>query len=271
MVIEGIPRIAGMVYAVSATTIIVLLLRRRRFNKKAGYIFLAASTFLGFLIFAPMLPYQFQMVILGNTGQIGGPLPMAIAGLGIIAALTIVAGRVFCGYVCPIGTVQELPYDIPTKKFGVRNKSLPVIVRYVFLAAFVVMAVISSTGLLNYLGIRDFFYLNTSSAFFYVFLGVVVASIFFYRPFCRFACPYGVILSLASIKSRFRLKRNGNCTDCAICEEECPTLEAGRDDRKQECYQCQRCVYICPYDAIDYTTNRGVIIDGMKSGVIHKP
>jgi len=259
MIIDGIPQIAGMVYAIAATTIIALLLRRRRFNKKTGYIFLAASTFLGFLMFTPMLPYQFQTLILGNIGQLGGPLPLAIMGLGIIAALTIVAGRVFCGYVCPIGTAQELLFNIPAGKCRIRKKSLPVIVRYVFLAAFIATAVTSSVGLLNYLGLRDFFYLNTWSAFFYVFLGLMVLSVFLYRPFCRFACPYGVILSLATIKSRFNLRRNGNCTDCAICEEECPTSEAGRGDRKQECYQCQRCVYICPYDAIDYSTNQGIV------------
>ena len=253
MIIEGIPKIVGMVYAIAVTIIIVLLLRRRKFNKKTGYIFLGVSTFLGFLIFAPMLPYQFQAVILGDMKQLGGPLPLAIIGLVIIVVLTIVAGRVFCGYVCPIGTVQELLYKIPTKKLKTRNKSLPVIFRYVFLAVFIVMAVTLSIGLLEYLGVKDFFYLNTSSAFFYVFLGLLVLSIFFYRPFCRFVCPYGVILSLAAIKSRFRLRRNESCTDCAICDEECPTSEAGRDDPKQECYMCQRCGDTCPHDAINYS------------------
>lgn len=255
MIIESIPKIVGMVYAISLTIIIALLLRKRKFNKKMGYTFLAVSTFLGFLMFAPMLPYQFQSVIMRDTQQLGGPLPLAIVGLIIIVVLTFAVGRVFCGYVCPIGTIQELLYDIPIKKVRIRSKSLPVIFRYVFLSIFIVMAVTSSIGLLNYLGVRDFFYLNTPSAFFYIFLGLLVLSVFLYRPFCRFICPYGVILSLAAIKSRFQLKRNENCTDCAICEEECPTMEAGRDDRKQECYQCQRCVYICPYNAIDYTTN----------------
>ena len=121
MVIESIPKIAGMVYAIAATILVITLLRQRKFNKKIGYIFLAVSSFLGFLIFAPMIPYQFQTVVLGNMNQLGSPLALAIMGLVIFVVLTVVAGRVFCGYVCPIGTVQELLYNIPTKKIKTHN------------------------------------------------------------------------------------------------------------------------------------------------------
>ena len=134
-----------------------------------------------------------------------------------------------------------------------RNKSIPAVIRYTFLIVFIVVAVTLSIGLLKYLGVRDFFYLNTSSVFFYVFVGILTASVFFYWPFCRFTCPYGALLALAAIASRFKLRRNDNCIECGKCEKECPTSEAGKTDLKQECYLCQRCVYICPTDAIDYT------------------
>ena len=253
MVIESIPNIAGMAYAIVATILVIVLLRRRKLNKKIGYTFLAISTLFGFLVFAPMLPYQFQAVILGNMKQLGAPVALAIMVLVVFVVLAFVAGRAFCGYVCPIGTLQELLYNIPTKKFRIHNKSIPVVFRYIFSVAFIVMALTLSVGLLKYLGVRDFFYLNTSSAFLYVFVGLLIASVFFYRTFCRFACPYGVLLSLAAIKSHIRLRRNENCTDCGECEEECPTFEAGRGDLKQECYLCQRCLHICPNSAIDYT------------------
>ena len=256
MVIESVPKIAGMVYAVIATILVIVLLRRQKLNKKIGYTLLGISTLFGFLFFVPLLPYQFQAVILGNTKQLGAPIAQAIIGLLAFVVLAFIGGRTFCGYVCPIGTLQELLYNIPTKKFRIHkihNKSIPVVFSYIFLAAFIVTALTLSVGLLNYLGVRDFFYLNTSSPFFYVFVGLLIVSVFFYRPFCRFTCPYGVLLSLAAIKSRFKLRRNGNCTDCAICEEECPTMEAGRTDLKQECYLCQRCLHVCPNNAIDYT------------------
>jgi len=253
VVIESIPKIAGMAYALIATILVTILLRRGKFNKTVGYAFLAVSTLFGFLVFAPMLPVQFQAVVLGNVKQLGVPLALAIIVLIVFIVLAFISGRAFCGYVCPIGALQELLYRIPSKKLRIGNKAVPIIFHYIFLIVFVVSALILSIGLLKYLGVRDFFYLNAASVFFYVFLGISVVSVFIYRPFCRLACPYGVLISLAGIRSRYSLRRNENCTDCGKCEKVCPTHEAGRKDLKQECYLCQRCVYICPSNAIEYT------------------
>ncbi len=253
MVIESIPRIAGMAYAIIATILVTTLLHRGKLNKKLGYVFLVVSTLFGFLVFAPMLPNQFQSVVLGNTGQLGAPLALAIIVLIVFIVLAFVFGRVFCGYVCPIGALQELLYKIPVRKFRIGSKVIPIVFHYAVLVVFVVLALTLAIGLLKYLGVRDFFYLNTASVFFYVFLGLSVISVFIYRPFCRLACPYGVLISLAGIRSRYSLRRNENCTDCGECEEVCPTHEAGREDLKQECYLCQRCAYICPNNALEYT------------------
>ena len=65
-----------------------------------------------------------------------------------------------------------------------------------------------------------------------------------------------VLISLTSIKSLFRLKRNDRCVDCKKCETICPTNEAGRTDLKQECYLCNRCKDVCPVDAIGYVKNK---------------
>ncbi len=253
MVIEDIPKIAGMAYALIATILVTTLLRRGKLNKKLGYVFLAVSTLFGFLVFAPMLPNQFQAVVLGNTGQLGAPLTLAIIVLIAFIVLAFVFGRAFCGYVCPIGALQELLYNIPSRKLRIGSKVIPIIFHYAFLVVSVVLALTLAIGLLKYLGVGDFFSLNTASVFFFVFLGISVVSVFVYRPFCRLGCPYGALISLAGIRSRYSLRRNENCIDCGECEEVCPTHEAGREDLKQECYMCQRCAYICPSDAIEYT------------------
>jgi len=77
-------------------------------------------------------------------------------------------------------------------------------------------------------------------------LTLLVVSLFFYRPFCRVVCPYGALLSLAGLASRFKLRRNPSCIECGKCEFACPTGEAGREDRKGECYLCGRCTEVCP-------------------------
>ena len=118
MVIESIPKAVGMAYAIIATIIVVILMNRGKFSKRKGYILLVISTLFGFLIFAPMLPYQFQSIILGKTQQLGIPIALALVVLFAFVVLAFAFGRAFCGYVCPIGTIQELVYHLPVKKLG---------------------------------------------------------------------------------------------------------------------------------------------------------
>jgi ferredoxin-type protein NapH len=242
-----------MAYAIIATLLIVILLRKGKFSRRKGYIFLIVSTLFGFLVFAPMLPLQLQTIIMGNVKQIEAPLPLAIVVLVVFIVLAFAFGRSFCGHVCPIGTVQELIYLLPSKKLKISNKAITIAFRLLFSIAFVILAAAFSIGLLKYLGVKDFFHLDTASVFFWAFLAIAVISIFLYRPFCRLACPYGVLLSLAVIKGRFKLRRNENCINCKKCIEACPTNEVGWTDLKQECYMCYRCKEICPVDGMEYT------------------
>ena len=252
MVIDSIPKFVGMAYAIVATIMIVMMFRRGKFSMRIGYGFLVVSTLFGLLVFAPMLPLQFQTVLLGNTKQLGVPIAFAIMVLVVFVVLAFAFGRAFCGHVCPIGAVQELAYLLPLKKLRISRKAVPIAFRFAVFVAFLILAVAASIGMLKYLGVKDFFHLDFGAAFFYVFLTLLIISAFAYRPFCRFLCPYGVLLSIAAIKSRFRLQRNENCIDCGKCEEVCPTNEAGRTDLKQECYMCNRCKEACPSNAIVY-------------------
>ncbi|MEA3558408.1 MAG: 4Fe-4S binding protein [Candidatus Thermoplasmatota archaeon] len=252
MPFENIPKVVGMVYAVVALAILVYLFLSNRFNRKIGYVFLVISSIVGFLVFAPMFPHQFQLLVLRDTDSLGAPIPMVLVGLLLFIAVTFVFGRLFCGYICPIGAVQELIYLLPVKKFKIKNKAIPIVFRGVFTAGLIISGLLFSIGILRYTGVSDFFNLNVSSIFFYIFPILLLISIFVYRPFCRFLCPYGVFLSLASSIGIFKLRRNDRCIECGKCETACPTNEAGRDDLKQECYMCNRCRDVCPVSAVEY-------------------
>ena len=126
---NNIPNLVGISYAIIAILIISFLQYQGHFSRKIGIIFLGISTILGFLIFAPMLPLNFQNLFVQNVGK-GQILPLMIVGILIIVALTFIFGRVFCGYACPIGAIQEIAYLIPLKKLKINNKIIPIVARF---------------------------------------------------------------------------------------------------------------------------------------------
>jgi len=245
MVFAQIPKIIGFIYALVMIVVIAYLWYSRRWREKIGWLLLVVSAMLGFLIFSPVAPYQFQQLVLRDVQGLGAPLIVGIIGLSTVFVLTFVFGRFFCGYLCPVGTVQEIAYHAPVPKFKPRLKKVFMTVRAVVFVVFLVMAFLFSASLLAWFGIRDFFYLALTAGTF-VFFVVLLLSITFYRPFCRLICPYGALLSLGAWRSILKLQRTSACIECKKCEKACPTDEAKRGDGKMECYLCGRCLDACP-------------------------
>ena len=255
MIFESAPRAIGLIWAAATVLILAYLFKTGRFHSRIGYLFLAGSAAMGFLIFAPMFPNQIQMLALGKSKGLGGPVVLVGMGLVIFIVLSFVFGRLFCGYACPIGAVQELAYHLPIRKLQIPTRAFIIGFRAAFLVAIIVGAIVFSEGVLSRLGLKEFFHWNTAASAFYVFLGIVIISAVVYRPFCRLFCPYGAVLSLVSIVSLHKIQRNESCIECGNCEKACPTAEAGAHTLKQECYLCNRCRAVCPAEAIDYVRN----------------
>ena len=245
MVLPQVPQVIGLVYALVMVPVIAWLWYQKKFSRKTGFAVLVISTLSGFLLFAPMAPYQFQLAVLGKQQALPVPIVAVIVLLGIFWVLTLVAGRVFCGHICPIGTTQEIVYLIPVKKFILGHKQKTLTFRWVFFILFIIAAGIFSLGLIQLFGIHEFFHLNVTSPMFFVFVVLLVVAVFVYRPFCRLFCPFGALLSLAARWSMFKFKNTDRCIDCLKCIRACPTQEAGVATKKEECYMCGRCIGAC--------------------------
>lgn len=245
MVLDFIPKFIGFLYALVITVVLAYLWYSGKWRHAMGWVLLLVSSGLGFLIFSPVAPYQFQQLVLRDAQGLGAPLLAGALGLLFMVLLVGVFGRFFCGYLCPAGAVQEIAYHLPVPKWDLRQKSAFMTIRAGFFIVFLVMALIFSASLLAWFGIRDFFYLVLSTGS-VVFALLLLVSVVLYRPFCRLVCPFGVLLSVAAGASLFRLERTDACIGCGTCEKACPTDEAKRGDRKTECYLCGRCTDVCP-------------------------
>lgn len=137
---------------------------------------------------------------------------------------TLLFGRTFCGSACPIGAVQELVALKPIKLPAWLDSVLG-LVRF-FVLGLTVMFACCGLGFLvcRYDPVVGLFRGGTGWASVLVFTAVILAlGIVIARPYCRFLCPYGAILSLCG-KLAFQhvTVSPGDCSRCQLCEQMCP-------------------------------------------------
>lgn len=236
---------SGIMYMFGGTLLMTVLWLRKTLSKTALISVLIITTAAGFLLVVPITPDGFYATITSMSA-------LSFAGLGFAGLLALIVisfifGRVFCAHMCPAGALQELLSRIPVKKLHIKNRKIPNIIRALVFAALVTGAIFSY-NIFEYVGISSFFALMFTTAAF-VFAMILLVSVFVYRPFCTFLCPYGFVLSLFARFGRFGLKRTNTCINCRKCERICPTREAGREDTKAECYLCGRCIETCPVES----------------------
>ena len=87
-----------------------------------------------------------------------------------------------------------------------------------------------------------------------ILITVVVLSILFYRPFCKWICPLGAIYSLFNKISFLNIKVDGNkCVGCSQCSKACKMdIDVCKTPNHPECIRCGACIKACPKDAIQY-------------------
>lgn len=257
MVLSSIPQQVGLVYALIAIPLIFYLYHKGKFKTPVQLVFLLLSTLLGFLIFAPVAPYQFQQILFGETRKLGLPLEAVLFFLILFILLTVFGGRAYCSAVCPIGAIQELFSKVPVPKISIPWKRAVLIIHLFVGIAFVFFALFIPNFPVKCMGMKYFFYLEITSLKFYLFALIMVIGLFIYRPFCRFICPYGLLLTAAAYFSVFKLRRTNDCITCKKCEKVCPVGEAYENSNKAECFLCGRCTNVCPVKgALEYSRKK---------------
>lgn len=202
---------------------------------------------------------------------------------GFISLFGVMLGRVVCGFLCPFGLVQDLLYKIP---FKIKEKNLPghkwlKHFRYVVLIVFVVLL----TSLIHDVtGIGSPWYcewicpsgtllagipLITMNPEFQAAIGfqffwklslliiILLLSVAYYRPFCKYVCPLGAIYGVFNPVSTYRLVVDPEkCVRCGMCQKACGMdIKTFETPNSTECIRCLKCVSACPTGAIDTTWN----------------
>lgn len=170
------------------------------------------------------------------------PLPATVAAFFLIPLVfALFFGRVFCAAVCPLGAAQEVVLLRPIKLPSWVDSSLGLI-PYIYLGASVLFAATGSAFIIcRYDPFVLFFRLGGSMGMLAFGAAILLASTVIGRPYCRYLCPYGVLLRLVSPLAKWRVRVSpAECVNCHLCADACPygalqapTPEAGMVKRTE--------------------------------------
>ena len=182
--------------------------------------------------------------------------------IGVTIA-TLLTGRVFCGWICPLGAVNEY-VSAGTRKLGIKKIKLPPAVdKYLrYLKYVILLLIIYTTWKFGTLTFRDYdpwaawMHLSAGwSEFGYgtaVLFATLFAGVFIERFWCRCLCPLGAFLAFISKFSLVKVYRDKlKCINCGKCSVACPVgLTPDKDiiQGNGECITCGKCYSACPVD-----------------------
>ena len=185
---------------------------------------------------------------------------------GLLLLFSIVGSRLFCGWLCPGGAVQDYISGANNRSWNSKGKNLPKYIIWAVWFSFIVFLWIHSRPLKG-----DFLYLVNIDMQYIIIYAIVMTVIYLFtlltgkRGMCHSLCwmaPFMIIgEKLADLLHipRFRLKaKPDNCVSCKKCSRNCPMglniaemVKSGNMD-SVECINCLECVDGCPKKVISF-------------------
>ncbi len=213
----------------------------------------------------PMGTVKDAIHLFASTGVIFPPRMIALL---VFLLMVFFANKFICAWGCQVGTLQDLIFRLnrtdKMKAVLLKQVKVPFIIsnsiRIIFLIIFTVTAFAIGTDIIEPIDPFRIYKPLHLGAIGIIFIGVILASsLFIYRPWCHFFCPFGLVGWLVEKISRKRISVNySTCVACGKCETACPSTVMGailKRDKKTipDCFSCYTCREVCPTDSISFS------------------
>lgn len=173
--------------------------------------------------------------------------------LVVTIIITLLAGGVFCGWICPLGTLQDWLYKFRLKFFKkeiVLPKSVDEFLRYdlkyAFLALILIKVIVKghTPAFVEKAPFRVMFNFSfASTAAVIVFVLFLVFNMLIEKFWCKYLCPQGAFIALLSKISIIKVRRTDKCSNCNRCMNHCSLGLQKIGDLG--CTNCLECVNNC--------------------------
>ena len=151
-------------------------------------------------------------------------IPWTVAAFfALPLVFALFCGRVFCAGVCPLGAIQDLVLWKPIQVRPWIETTLGLFA-YAYLGLALLLAATGSQFVIcSWDPFVSIFRLSGTIGIILLGVGLLIASMFVGRVYCRFICPYSVLLRLTSRLSQWKVHISpASCVDCRLCEKSCP-------------------------------------------------
>ena len=183
--------------------------------------------------------------------------PIFVILSSFVIMTTLIWGRgIFCGWVCPFGTIQDLIYKFKNF-FKFINFEVPnnlhnklIYTKYIILAAIIISAIYTSGNnlLMEFEPFKTIIENKFNTSTVLILWSLILLSFVFFieRGFCRYLCPTGAALSLTSqfqvINWLSTIKSNGSENN-PVFSVRCPTkaIKSNGSINEKECILCLSC------------------------------
>lgn len=216
----------------------------RRYNRFRYFVLAASAILTGFISKSYLSITHLTTLISGYAPQLRGFIPWFSAALLALVA-TVVFGRLYCGWICPFGAIQELisfvkPLQrrIPLKVERIIDK-----LKYLVLISVIAAVFLNFSRLIEIVEpFSTAFNLSGDTLMLGTAAIALVPALFIYRFYCRYLCPLGAVLAVFSLISINKVDRREACVSCRTCERLCrfEAIMAGSIS-KTECIRCADC------------------------------
>jgi len=216
--------------------------------------------------------------------------------LGTLLFLGALFGRLFCGWVCPFGLLQDVLHDIPTKKITLPRWTSYIKYLVLALMVFLLPFLLGELTMFSFCRICPAATIQVAlpatfqgegagaltlarGVRFGLLAVILVMAVFSSRSFCKVLCPIGALLAPLNYISFWKVRiPSDRCVSCSACDRRCPTsvepskraIENIPVNRKGDCIVCHECKATCPVLKMKKSADAGPVLqeEGRADGVV---
>ena len=196
-----------------------------------------------------------------------------IGALSLII-ITLVVGRLFCSWICPLGFLNKA---ISFIRFRKSNEEFHPVqnFKYFFLGFLLILALFGfqAIGLFDPIALtsRSISIIFTENKFesvytiiiIVIFILILLANIFKKNFWCNYLCPLGALLGIIANFSVFKIRPiQDKCLNCKVCSVNCignANPHKANEFKFSECNLCMLCLDKCPANSITYNASKNIL------------